>query len=63
MDVKPAPAAVSADANGRTLIVVSESVQPTDVAAKFTNAPVPIVTPAMIVAPEPIEAPRHTRVA
>lgn len=43
VEARKAPSAVSADANGRALIVISESVQPTDVALKFTNALVPIV--------------------
>lgn len=43
VEIRKAPSAVSADANGRTLVVVSESVQSADVASKFISAATPIV--------------------
>ncbi|HXU83944.1 MAG TPA: YbaB/EbfC family nucleoid-associated protein, partial [Polyangia bacterium] len=43
VDVGKAPSVVTADANGRGLVVISESVDPADVGTKFTNAAVPMV--------------------
>jgi chitodextrinase len=43
VDIGKAPSVVTSDANGRALVLVSESVVPTDVSTKFTNAAVPMV--------------------
>jgi DNA-binding protein YbaB/chitodextrinase len=43
VDVRKAPASASADANGRALVLISESVEPADVGTKFTNAKVPML--------------------
>jgi DNA-binding protein YbaB len=43
VDVGKAPATVAADASGRGLVVISESVNPSDVGTKFTNAAVPVL--------------------
>jgi hypothetical protein len=43
VDVGKAPAVVTADSNGRGLVVISESVNPSDVGTKFTNAAVPML--------------------
>jgi hypothetical protein len=43
VEVRKAPSSATVDANGRTLIVVSESVTPSDVGTKFVNAAVPLV--------------------
>src|SRR5207248_2450111 len=42
-DLKKAPSSATADANGRTLIVISESVDPVDTGTKFLNSAVPMV--------------------
>jgi DNA-binding protein YbaB len=43
VEAKPAPTSVAADGNGRTLIVISETVEPADVGSKFTGAKVPLI--------------------
>jgi hypothetical protein len=44
VEVRKAPSSTSADANGRALIVVSETVTSGDVGTKFTNAAVPLIS-------------------
>ena len=43
VDVRKAAATVATDTNGRSLIVVSETIQAGDLGTKFTNAAVPMV--------------------
>ena len=43
VEIRKAPSSATADANGRALIVISESVDPNDVGTKFVNAVVPMV--------------------
>jgi hypothetical protein len=43
VDIGKAPSVVTADANGRGLVVISESVNPSDVGTKFLNSTVPMV--------------------
>jgi DNA-binding protein YbaB len=43
VDVGKAPSVVTADGNGRALVVISESVNPSDVGTKFTSSAVPMV--------------------
>jgi DNA-binding protein YbaB/chitodextrinase len=43
VETRKAPSIATADAHGRSLIVVSESVEPADVGTKFTGSAVPMV--------------------
>jgi DNA-binding protein YbaB/chitodextrinase len=43
VEIKKAPNSATADAHGRTVIVISETVDPNDVGTKFLNAAVPMV--------------------
>jgi DNA-binding protein YbaB len=43
VEVRKAPSSTTADANGRTLILISESISSGDVGTKFTNSTVPLI--------------------